>query len=197
MKKFTVVLTIVLYLAGGMAYARSLGEHAMEEQKRREGVSADRVTTFYYNPPPVMPVKENSKEASADDEYASDETENPRDADAEELEASDSSPEEAGRYEITDLRGNNEAYWRKTMSDARNLVKQLEEEASALTLRRNALQLQLSTANGSRRGLIRDDIDKIVIEQDTNRKNLEEARGELQSRHNEARSSGALPGWVE
>ena len=189
MKKSIVVLAAVFYLAGGVAHAQSLGEFAREEQKRREGISADRVTTIY-GPPPSAPAEESSEGAYS-------ETENPQDADAgAREEASDFSSEKAGRYEITDLHGNPESYWRKTMSDARNKVNQLEEEAKELTSRRNALQLQHGRASGTRRNNLRNEINKTALEQDANRKNLEEAQKELQSLQREARSSGALPGWL-
>ena len=96
-----------------------------------------------------------------------------------------------------DANDNNESYWRNVISDARNRLRQLEDDSTELTSRRNALQLQHDRTNGARRGPIKDEIERTKQAQENIRIDLKQAREELQSLLNEARSSGALPGWIE
>ena len=183
MKRLTVFLVTVLCLTCASAYARSLGDIAREEQKRREAVS-DRVAVIEY----AQPDRVTLIETDADEEDASAEAENTETAKEDENTASN---------ELTDIFGKPESQWRKTMADARNNLKQLEDEEKVLASRRNALQLQHSRTDGARRAPIRKELDNARQELDLARKNLEQAREELQSLQNEARSSGALPGWIE
>ena len=188
MKKCTVFLAMFFYLTGIAVYAQSLGDLAREEQKRREGISGETIIVLE-SARPVAPDEEISTE---DDDG---ETENPRNSDEKEDEKD--SDEKAAPDELTDLYGKPESYWRKEMSDARSELKQLEDEMKELTSRRNALQFQYNATSSAPLGPIKDEIDRTIQEQELNRKNLEEARLKLQSLRNEARSSGALPGWIE
>lgn len=191
MKKSTVFLTVILCLSGIGAYAQSLGDLAIEEQKRRDAISTSRIIVLE-SAPAVASGKEILAEAE-ENEDASDGTENPRNTDAEK---GQTFSEATNPNEITDLKGKTESYWRSTISDARNKLKQLEDEEKQLTSQRNALQLQNDRTNETRRGTIKDAIDKTRQAQEQNRKNLEQARKELQSLQNEARSSNVPPGWI-
>ena len=190
MKKYMVFFAVFFFLTGITAYAQSLGDFAREEQKRREA-APDGITIMLESARPAAPVeKVSAEDADAD----ADETENPQEKDGNFGEDLD---EKADPNELTDLYGNSESYWRNTMYDARSDLKLLEDEAKGLTSRLNAQQLQHNLANGVRRSRIKDEMDKTRQEQELNKKNLEEARSKLRSLQNEARSSGALPGWIE
>ena len=173
-----VFLAVFFYMAGIAAYAQSLGDIAREEQKRRESITGG-ITLVLKSAPPV-----------AQDEKAS-----TKDADAKK--DGEESDEKAEPDELTDLYGKPESYWRGTMSDARSRLKQLEDEMKELTSQRNALQLRHDSTNGAWRASIKDEIDRTRQAQEQNKKDMEEARSKLQSLRDEARSSGALPGWIE
>ena len=192
MKKLTFFLMAIICFAGIALYAQSLGDFAREEQNRRDAISSNRTIIIEYTPP-VLPVEEVSTD-EAEDEDADAENGSPQSA---KKGNDEDSPEKADPKEDADLYGNTESYWRNTMSDARNRIAQLESETKELTSRRNALQLQHNRANGSRRGAIKDEIDRTVQDLEQSRKNIEQARKELQSLRDDARSSGALPGWLD
>lgn len=188
-----IILTAVLFLTGAAAYAQSLGDLAREEQKRREGISGEKVITLKSAPieePIEEPEKEKKVSAKAD-------AKEPQHDDGEDSGEDSENSEEAKPDEMKDLYGKTESHWRNAISEAQNNIKQLEDEAKELTSRRNALQRRHDGANGSRRAPIKDEIDRTRQAQETNKKNLEEAREKLQSLRNDARSSGALPGWIE
>ena len=192
MKKLTFFLMAIICLAGIALCAQSLGDFAREEQNRRDAISSDKTITLEYTPP-VLPVEEVSID---DAENEDDDDENGIQQSAKKRNDGDS-PEKAAPKEDTDLYGNTESYWRNTMSDARNRLARFEDEVNELTSRRNALQLQHNRTNGSKRGAIKDEIDKTIHDLEQSRRDLEQARKELQSLRDEARSNGALPGWIE
>jgi hypothetical protein len=182
MKRSIVFLIAILYLTG-IAYAQSsLGDYAREEQKRRKSIPHSMIIILKSAPP-----------AAEDEGISTGNTEN-EDGFAEKREER---AEKAGKYEMTDMYGKTESDWRNAMSDARNRLKQLEDEAKELASRRNALQSRHNRTNAPMRGPLRDEINRAALEQELNRKNLEQARDELQSLQKDARSSGALPGWIE
>jgi len=184
MKRLLLLLIAILPMAGIAAYARSLGDLASEEQSRRDSITNSVTIVLKSAPPPVT-----DKEALID----KDETDaaNKNGDSLKEAEAD-------GNADLNvDTNDNNESYWRSLISDARNRVRQLEYDSTELTSRRNALQLQHDRTNGARRGPIKDEIERIRQSQENIRRDLDQARGELQSLLNEARSSGALPGWIE
>ena len=182
----------IICLTGIASYAQSLGDYAKEEQKRRGAISSNITITLEYTPP-VLPVEEVS---TNDAENEDDDADNGS-RQSSKKKINGDSPEKAAPKEDTDLYGNTESYWRNTMFDARNRLMQLEDEVDELISRRNSLQLQHNRTNGSRRGSIKEEIDRTVQDLEQNRKDLEQARKELQSLRDEARSSGALPGWIE
>ena len=183
MKIITVFPAAILYLTVIAAHAQSLGDLAREEQKRRDSIPFEKTATIGFAPERVLEEGDDNGET--------------QDADTEGIgKESDSSAEKAATDRETALYGKPESQWREAMSDARNRVKQLEDEAKELTSRRNALQLNRNKINKTRRGPIDDEIGKIRAAQELNGKNQEEARKALQSLQKEARSSGALPGWT-
>lgn len=174
MRKRTVFLAVFFYMAGMAAYAQSLGDIAKEEQKRREAVTGSVTTVIQSAPPAAQDEKSSTEDAAA------------------KKDGKKSEPDE-----LTDLYGKPESYWRNVMSEARSRLKQLEDETKELASWRNALQLRHDSTNGSWRAPIKNEIDRTRQAQEQNKKNLEDARSKLQSLRDEARSSGALPGWVE
>ena len=183
MKRLILILITIFSMAGIAAYSGSLGDLASEEQKRRDSITDSVTIVLKSAPPPVTDV--------TDKEVPLDEAEN----DA--ANQNSDSAEKAEPEENTDFNGNTESYWRGVISDARDRLRQLEYDSTELTSRRNALQLQHDRTNGARRGPIKDEIERTRQSQENIRRDLEQARSELQSLLNEARSSGALPGWIE
>ena len=100
--------------------------------------------------------------------------------------------------EPVDFEGRPESYWRQTMADARQKVKELENEANVLTLKLASLQNQFyAEDNGFKREGIQREIQKTFYEQDLNKENLAKAKDGLQDLEKEAKKSGALPGWIQ
>lgn len=194
MKKLAFFLSAVFCLMTCVAaYAQSLGDFAREEEKRRNAISEDKIIKLE-NQPPTVP----EEEVLAGDENATDETENTQDAGMEENgEEPESSAEKADQDGSTAPDEKNEAYWRNEMTGIRSKLKQLEDEAKELSSKRSSLQSRHSKTNSALRGPIKDEIDKTRQAQELNRKKLEQTRNELKALQNAARSSGALPGWVE
>ena len=83
------------------------------------------------------------------------------------------------------------------MADARQNVKDLTNEANVIVLKIADLQNKFySMDDGFKREGLQREIQKSYYEQDLNKQNLEKAKSELQDLENEARKSGALPGWL-
>jgi predicted nucleic acid-binding Zn-ribbon protein len=99
--------------------------------------------------------------------------------------------------EPVDFQGRPESYWRRTMADARQKVKDLENEANAIVLKIADLQTQFYREDdGFKREGIQRGIQKSFYEQDKNKEELAKAKDILQDLEKEARKSGALPGWL-
>lgn len=99
--------------------------------------------------------------------------------------------------EPTDLQGRTESFWKQTFTDARQKVKELENESNVLILRINDLQTQLyRETDGNKQLALQREIQKAFYEQDQNKENLAKAKSQLEALEKEARSSGALPGWI-
>ena len=202
MKKFTISLAaIVLLLAGISAYAQSLGDLAREEQKRRDEIKNDRVI-IGNGVPTVAAIEEKEIKVENDpNNPASSENSktgaSAQSEDAENMEGSDDGTEKPDPNESTDLNGKTESYWRKTISDARAKVEELEAKEKELTSQRNDQQTRFNRADGVRRNGFQKEIQKTIYEQDQNTQELEKARNRLSSLRNEGQSSGALPGWLE
>ena len=176
-----------------MAYSQSLGDLAKHEKERRDSVKNDRVITdeefAKYKSKSETPKDASGKASAKSDDQGSKE----KKADNAAKKENDSADQEA-----VDFQGRPEGYWRKTMSAARENVARLENETNVLVLKLNGLQDQFyKEADGYRRETVQRDIQKTYYEQDLNKENLEKAKAALQDLENEARKSGALPGWIE
>jgi hypothetical protein len=191
MKK-TILLTTAaaLLLMAASVFGQSLADIAKKEKERRAAIKSESkvinnsnkdehaigpVTTFSGAPG-------NSVEAQPAKEGA----------EAEKEPAAAANPDEP-----VDFAGRPESFWRQTMTDAKQRVATLEDEARVLTLKLADLQNKFySEASGYRQQDIQREIQKTYYEQDLNQKNLEEARKSLEDLQNEARKDGALPGWL-
>jgi hypothetical protein len=99
--------------------------------------------------------------------------------------------------EPADFQGRPESFWRQTFSDARQKVKELENQSNVLVLKLTDLQNEFyKEANGFRQQELQRDIQKILYEQDKTKEELEKAKASLTDLEREARKSGALPGWI-
>jgi len=181
------VTSTVLFLATSIVFPQSLEDLARKERERREKIKEEpkpiknpdtpkykggAITTT--SPPPGTSMSVKKKPGPAESEAGS-----------------------AGPDEPTDLLGRPERFWRQTMSDARQKVKDLENEANVLTLKLAGLQTQFYTeSDGFKQQEVQRKIQKTIYEQDVNQENLARTRTRLQDLETEARRSGALPGWL-
>ncbi len=189
MKKLSILIPIA-FLALGITvvgYAQSLAELAqIEKQRRAEIKNGVKVITnadaAKYKSGPVTTFSKPVQKA---------ETEDPRKE--EKAPAFASQPDEP-----LDFQGRPESYWRKTMAEARQRVKDLENEANVIVLKLNDLQNQFYREDdGFKRETIQREIQKTLYEQDKNKQELQKAKNALADLEKEARKSGALPGWIE
>ena len=182
-----------IFVLSPMAPAQSLGDLANKEKARRESVKSDRVITD----------EEVARYVSANQPTQEESEQQPGQSEAEESGKKPSADaykkeKDSGNDEAVDFQGRTESYWRRTMSDARRSVKSLEDQSNVLVLKLNGLQDQFyKEADGYRRETIQREIQKTYYEQDLNKESLEKAKAALQDLENEARKSGALPGWIE
>jgi len=187
MKNFRTLLILCLFTTS-VAYAQSLGDLAKKEEQRRAKISEEvkvltnadtdhfkgaAITTGTRPAPPPSEETAEAKEAEG--------------------KTGEEKSEETGPL---DLMGRSESFWRQTFADARQKVKELENEANVLTLKLNELQNRFyAEDNGFKQQEIQREINKTFYEQDLNKKNLQAARDALADLESEARKSGALPGW--
>jgi hypothetical protein len=194
MKKLTDLLLMAFFiLFVSMAYSQSLGDLAKEEKERRETVKNDRVISD------EEMAKFKSKSDSAKDASGKASAQS-GDRGMKENKADNAAKKEnePADEEAVDFQGRPESFWRNTMGAARGNVAKLENEANALVLKLNSLQDQFyKEADGYRRETVQREIQKTYYEQDLNKQNLEKAKVAVQDLENEARKSGALPGWIE
>jgi hypothetical protein len=191
MKKITVLLPMTLLIAFVSAsYAQSLADLAKEEKERRQEITDNRVITsedvakYRSEPYPSAAVPEKPSDAAQPDKRGTDAENKTETADPAE-------------DEPTDFEGRPESFWRKTMTEARQRVKDLTNEANVLVLKIADLQTKFyNIGDGFKREDIQREIQKSYYEQDLNKQNLEKAKDALQDLENEARKSGALPGWI-
>jgi hypothetical protein len=193
MKQFGAILTIVLLIAmASAAYSQSLADLANKEKIRREGIKSDSKAitndgTTKYSSGAVTTGEPTSPPSSKSDSE-------------QHVSQTPSQPQAAAKPdsdEPVDFQGRTESFWRKTMAEARQKVKDLENESNVIILKLNSLQDQFyKMDDGFKRETIQRDIQKTFYEQDLNKENLAKAKSALQDLENEARKSGALPGWV-
>jgi hypothetical protein len=191
MKRIAVLLPLALFIAFvTAANSQSLTDIAKKEKERRNEVKNVKVITDeeaskYRSQAPA--------DATAPDQAAAA-------AGTEKKEGEAGAKPEAGKTESgepADFQGRTESFWRKTMGDARQKVKDLTNEANSLVLKLAGLQREFNVAaDNFRREMLQRDIQKTYYEQDQNKENLEKAKAELQDLENDARKNGALPGWI-
>jgi hypothetical protein len=191
MKKSVVfLLTSLFVLTASFVYSQSLAELAKKENERRKEITNDRVIT-----------KEEADKYRTDSGKSADVKDQSSVADVSEAEKSDSETQaqsdKINSDEPVDFEGRPESYWRKTMAEARQKVHDLENEVNVLILKQNSLQNEFYREDdGFKREGIQREIQKTYYEQDLNKDNLQKAKAALQDLENEARKSGALPGWI-
>ncbi len=191
MKKTAVLLPIAFLIAFVSAsYAQSLADLAKQEKERRAEVTSNRVITgedvAKYRSEPRTPAAAMEQPLPASESEKKDAEASPK--------TGTGDPESD---EPTDFEGRPESFWRKTMAEARQRVKDLTNEANAIVLRIADLQNKFySMDDGFKREDVQREIQKSYYIQDLNKQNLEKAKATLQDLENEARKSGALPGWI-
>jgi len=192
MKKFVVLLhTIFLIAFVSASYAQqSLADLAKQEKERREEIKNNRVITdeeaaSYVKEGQASPaLPEQPLEAAHSEKQESEAANKPQ----------TNNPE---TDEPKDFAGRPESFWRNTMAEARKSVKDLTNEANVIVLKIAEMQNKFySMDDGFKREDIQREIQKSYYEQDLNKQNLEKAKSGLQDLENEARKSGALPGWL-
>jgi hypothetical protein len=178
--------TALLLTVASIAFSQSLGDLAKKENERRKEIKDEKVITdeeaasYQSNP-----VKTNVRDQSAAKPDSADQA------------TTDSKKAKPESDEPVDFEGRPESYWRKTMDDARQKVKELEDKATELTLKVNNLQNQFYREDsGFKREDIQRELQKTYYEQDKNKEDLAKAKDVLQDLDKEARKSGALPGWL-
>jgi hypothetical protein len=207
MKKLAALLTVMVVAAFvAAAHSQSLADLADKEKERRQDVQngskvitnaemtkyrGGAVTTFGASGNPAR--KEKSGQAKPGQAESQQEGSEPEEGEAE----ASASADEPDPDEPVDFQGRSESFWRKTMADARQKVKALENESSVIILKLNDLQNRFySEDDGFKRELIQKEIQKALYEQDRNKEDLAKAKDALQDLEKEARKSGALPGWI-
>ncbi|MBN1569359.1 MAG: hypothetical protein JXA73_16045 [Acidobacteria bacterium] len=197
MKKLAVLLPVFLFITFvSAAYSQSLAEIAKKERERRADIKDNRVITDE----DVAKFKRTTPETELPAPPAA----GPESPKVEEAEATaegtgtkDDKAEKVDPDEPTDFQGRPESYWRKTMAEARQKVTDLTNEANVIVLTIADLQNKFySMDDGFKRETIQRDLQKTYYQQDMNKENLEKAKAQLADLENEARKSGALPGWI-
>ncbi len=199
MKPISCIVTgLLVCVLASFAYSQSLAELAKKEKERRAAVKGETkvitpeqaakyqtspVTTNA--PPPGAVTDKTVAEKTATD------AEKPAEADA-------TAKAKPAVDEPVDFQGRPESYWRQTFADARQKVKDLENEANVLILKRNDLQNRFYREDdGYKQQEIQREIQKTIYEQDQNKEKLDKARDVLADLEKEARKNGALPGWIK
>jgi len=190
MKRIFMLFPAVLFIAlASIAYAQSLADLAQKEKERRQEVKNDKVVTddevAKFRSEPSTTNTADKPDVKPDSEKKAQEPN------------SEAKSEKTEPDEPVDFQGRPESYWRQTMADARQKVKDLENQANVLALKINDLQNRFYTEDdGFKRETIGREINKSFYEQDKNKEDLAKARDMLQELEKEARKSGALPGWT-
>jgi hypothetical protein len=192
MKKFVSLLPAFFFIFTSATYSQSLSDLANKEKDRREGIKGE--VKVIISEPPVQ--KDENTESQKPDAAAKTEGDKKEDAPAEN-QSQAAKEAKTDPDEPVDFQGRPESFWRKAMTEARQKVKDMEDEGKALTLKMAALQTKFyNMDDGFARESVQKEIQKTIYEQDLNKTNLEKAVSELSDLEKEARKSGALPGWL-
>jgi len=190
MKKIAILVQTAFFIAlASSAYSQSLADIADKEKERRQEITNDKVITD----------EDAAKYKSEPLTNASDQTTAKPDSEKKDSESPTASKSEKPESDDpVDFQGRPESYWRQTMADARQKVKDLENAANVIVLKIADLQNQFYREDdGFKREGIQRDIQKSFYEQDKNKEELAKAKDILQDLEKEARKSGALPGWTQ
>jgi hypothetical protein len=194
MKKFVSLLPAFFFIFISAAYSQSLSDLANKEKERREGIKND-VKVIINEPPVQQDVSTEGQKPNAAAK-TEDDQDKKEDSSAEKQSKTDKEAK-TDPDEPVDFQGRTEGFWRKAMGEARQKVKDLEDEGKTLTLKMAALQTKFyNIGDGFARESVQKEIQKTIYEQDLNKTNLEKAVSELSDLEKEARKSGALPGWL-
>lgn len=187
MKPFSCIISGLLVAAlASFGYSQSLAELAKKEKERRAAVKGEtKVIT------PEQAAKYQTTPVTS--------TTPPPGAAAEKpAEGTATAKDKPAIDEPVDFQGRPESFWRRTFADARQKVKDLENESNVLILQRNDLQNRFyRESDGYKQQEIQREIQKTIYEQDLNKEKLDQARDALIDLEKEARKSGALPGWIK
>jgi hypothetical protein len=177
---------VFLVTLTSVAYSQSLNDLAKKESERRKEVKNEKIIT---DEEAARYQTNTMKGAVKEQPIAKSETENEV--------APGSKKEKPESDEPVDFEGRTESYWRKTMGEARQKVKELDNQATELTLRINKLQNEFYREDsGFKREDIQRELQKTYYEQDKNKESLAKAKDAVQDLEKEGRKSGALPGWL-
>jgi hypothetical protein len=178
--------TALLLAFASVAYSQSLGDIAKQEQDRRKKVTDEKVITDEE----AAKYRDSSLTTTVPEQPAAK-------TDSENKASASSKTEKPESDEPVDFEGRTETYWRQTMAEARQKVKDLEDEATAIELRLNSLQNRFYREDdGFKREGVQQDMQKGYYERDKNKEDLAKAKDMLQDLEKEAKKSGALPGWL-
>ena len=177
--------------ATGVASAQSLAELARKEKDRRQNISSKSKVITNHD---TAKYKNGALSTASPPPRASGQNDDATPVSM----GNDESADKPAQDEPVDFSGRTESFWRQTMTDARQRVKELENESTALTLSLNDLQNRFyNEADGFRQQQIQREIQKSFYEQDLNKNDLKTAQDQLNDLIKEARKSGALPGWIQ
>ena len=189
MRRLTTILaTAILLSSAGFAFSQTLADLAKKEKARREQIkSQERVITN----------QDAAKFKATGAMTLTVQTESVPPKTAPEKEAAPKADKPASE-EAVDFQGRPESFWRQTIADARDKVRNLENEGNVLILRLNDLQNRFyRESDGFNQQNIQREISKTIYEQDQNKEKLANAKSQLEDLLREARKSGALPGWLD
>ncbi|MGD0309114.1 MAG: hypothetical protein ABSC02_07475 [Acidobacteriota bacterium] len=204
MKSICIVFSGLLVLAlASTGYSQSLADLAKKEKERRQAVKTDSKTitneqTAKYRgaavstgTPSAPPAGEpQAGKGTAVDQKPAGEAETKAEAAPPDAKPASDEP--------VDFQGRTESFWKQTMADARQHVTQLENESNVLILKLNDLQNSFfKESDGFKQQEIQREIQKALYEQDQNKENLAKAKSAVTDLEQEARKSGALPGWIK
>jgi hypothetical protein len=191
----TISALIVCLFLGAVtcsAQTQSLAEAAKKEKERREAMkqaAAKVITAQQASKYKSAPITTGTAPATAAPDKAAGEGQ----AKAEGAPGTDKPAVD----EPVDLLGRPESFWRKAFAEARQKVKELENQSNVLVLKLNDLQNRFYRENdGFKQQEIQREIQKTFYEQDLNKTSLAKAKEDLADLEREARKSGALPGWI-
>jgi hypothetical protein len=190
MRKSAALLGAAFLLILSAVSAQTLSELAEKEKNRRKEITTDAKVITNKNAKFEGPV--TTMQPLSDDT-----AKKPAEIKEEPATPAQAKPAEQKSDEPVDFQGRPESFWRKTASEARQKVKDLENESTTLTLRLNQLKTKFyNISDGFAREAVQREIQKTYYEQDLNKENLAKARKALDELENDAQRSGALPGWI-